>query len=385
MSLIRFPPSMAASSSASETTPLLGPATTGVKNERDLKIPGPSVFPLFCVIAAVLLERITYYGVLANLIVFLTYLNIPWSHAIVYVFVFTGMAWLMSTFGGFIGDVISGRYNAIWGSLLIYIGGAVVLVTVAYFQNFLEGKYQTFVKVLCLISLFIISIGEGAYKANISAFGAEQVEVHNDNVYRNYFNWYYWSINLGSFIAYSGIAYFQLKENFFSGFLIPLSCIFLATVVFCCGRRYYFINSPTGYFKKVYQIIKEARSRRRQDTNSRYSRLLSSRCHHTLTPTPPPTRFVTHVVRGPREFTWHLHYMATVKILDPLYTRKQTDDIGRYIIFLGALKTIHFQGQTKLLAYSTATTNHGTLLHCSVHVCVLTMFSFASPVQLIQV
>ena len=284
MSLVKFPPSnMASPSFSSETSPLLGSTSTDrvhrlVQKASHLNkaTPSPrlSVFPLVCVIAAVMLERITYYGVLANLILFLNSdITFTTNQTITVVLIFTGMAWFMSTVGGFIGDAYSGRHNAIWGSMLIYIVGASWLPALAYFSE--EGKrkrlfHNSVFQVLTCLSLLVISVGEGAYKANISAFGAEQLERHDDDIYRRYFNWYYWSINLGSFIAYSAIAYLQLRVSYFVGFLVPLGCIFMATCVFCCGRSYYIVHPPTGNFKNVYNIIKEARNRKNQNA-SRYS------------------------------------------------------------------------------------------------------------------
>ena len=253
---------MTSSSSANETRPLL-PGYADSFPENRTTSHARRVAPLVCVIGAVFLERTTYYGVLANLVYYLMKMGFPAHHAVEIVLVFTGLAWFMSTIGGFIGDAFSGRYNAIWGSLLIYLLGGAVLVASAYFQG--HSNFNGVAKGYCLFALLIISVGEGAYKANISAFGAEQVEGHTDSVYRNYFNWYYWSINLGCLFAYSGIAYLQMAVGYLPGFIVPLCCIFLATIVFCCGRKVYTVNSPTGYFRKVYQIVKEARSRRHDD------------------------------------------------------------------------------------------------------------------------
>lgn len=231
-----------------------------------------SLFPLACIILAVVLERITFYGILANLVLYLINMTkFSQSAAVGTVMIFTGMAWLMSTVGGIVADSYSGRYNAVWGSLMIYIVGAGMifysaLLTVTQYPVS-DGCNQLIV----LLALLVISIGEGAYKANITAFGADQLQGHDDNRYRRFFNWYYWGINLASFTAYAGLAYIEQKFTFSLAFGILLACIALASVVFCVCRSHYITQPPAGHLlKKMYHIVKEARLKKKE-ASTRYN------------------------------------------------------------------------------------------------------------------
>ena len=281
MSLKTFPPSemVSTSSVSDERTPLMrsvsalnGSRSTSSANLQQSTTRGHmpsqtrsenSFLPLACILLTVVLERITFYGILANLVLFLiNKTHFSQSVSIGIVFGFTGLAWLMSTLGGIIADSYSGRYNAVWGSLLIYIVG----VGMIFASALITEPFRTCYQLIALLALLVISIGEGAYKANVTAFGGDQLQGQDDARYRRFFNWYYWSINVASFIAYAGIAYVEQQEKFVIGFSILLGCIALASVIFCVCRSRYIIHRPTGHIlKKMFSIIKEARLRKKEE------------------------------------------------------------------------------------------------------------------------
>ena len=292
MSLRNFPPSemVSTSSFTDETTPLMR-SISGLRNQssehlqQSIIVHGylssqkrtqGSMFTLTCILLTVVLERITFYGILANLLLFLiNETDFSQSASIGIVFTFTGLAWLMSTIGGIVADSYIGRYNAVWGSLLIYVVGVGMISTSALITK--DGdRFVAFntrpdlYKSLALLALFVISVGEGAYKANVTAFGGDQLQVQDDTTYRRFFNWYYWSINFASFAAYTGIAYVEQAYTFTIGFGILFGCIVLASVTFCVCRSRYFCQPPSGHIlKKMYDIIKEAR-RKKKEQATRY-------------------------------------------------------------------------------------------------------------------
>ena len=227
-----------------------------------------SFFPLVCVLLTVVLERLVFYGIVANLLIFLiNETQFGQSISIGIVFIFTGLSCLMSTVGGTVGDSYSGRYNAVWGSLLVYIVGIGMIFSSTYFSK--NEEYHIIVHVLCLVSLFIISTGEGAYKANVTAFGGDQLRGQDEQRYRRFFNWYYWSINIGSFLGFSVIAYVEQVKSFKVGFGILFGCIVLAAVIFYICKSRYISHPPTGHIvKKIYNIIKEAKQKKKEEENN---------------------------------------------------------------------------------------------------------------------
>lgn len=293
MSLEAFPPSNMTSPASDEKTPLMrsvsasndGLHTSGnlqhskpFTTQRHLPSQVPaqnSFFPLVFVLLTVVLERIVFYGIVANLLLFLineTQFNQSISTGLV--FLFTGLSCLMTAVGGTVGDSYSGRYNAVWGSLLVYIVGIGMICSSAIFSQLHEKAprkelYRILAHVFCLVSLFIICTGEGAYKANVTAFGGDQLKGQDEQRYRRFFNWYYWSINIGSFLGFSVIAYVEQVKSFTMGFGILFGCIVLAAVIFCICKSRYISHPPTGHIvKKIYNIIKEAKQKKREEENS---------------------------------------------------------------------------------------------------------------------
>ncbi|KAL9981186.1 hypothetical protein ACROYT_G009856 [Oculina patagonica] len=288
MSLRTFPPEMSSTSGLDEKTPLIRSISTSndalnrrsssysqhltAPRQQPSQIPTQNSFlPLVCVLLTVVLERIAYYGILANLLLFLiSETKFNQSVSVVIVFCFTGLALFMSTVGGIVGDSYSGRYNAVWGSLLVYIVGIGMIFYSAFIsERYANGHLKTYYPLLALFSLLIISIGEGAYKANVTAFGGDQLRGQDEQRYRRFFNWYYWSINVGSFVGFSAIAYVEQVESFTTGFAILFGSIVLASVIFSICKSRYISHPPTGHIlKKIYSIIKEAKQKKREEEDS---------------------------------------------------------------------------------------------------------------------
>ena len=62
---------------------------------------------------------------------------------------------------------------------------------------------------------------------------------------------FYWFINAGALVAYSGVAYIQQNISFEIGFLIPLISMFVSLIVFVVAKKQYVITQPGGKSKKV--------------------------------------------------------------------------------------------------------------------------------------
>lgn len=279
MSLVNFPPeNMDSDLTSGERSPLLNHTILSQNDSRPMvtltatRTDTSTCFPLVCIVLTVFFERITYYSIVSNLLLFLAGdLDIESPLTVVALFVFFGLAWLTSTVGGIIGDTVSGRYNAIWGSMLIYAYGTIILPVVALLSNHykkivkFDTDYSSFTVPIVLIALFIVSIGEGAYKANIAAFGADQLTSHDETVYRKFFNYFYWSINLGSLVAYSAVTYIQLKHGFFIGLAIPVVTLLFALLTFSLARTNYVVNPVVeNYLANIFNIVREARKKTKE-------------------------------------------------------------------------------------------------------------------------
>ena len=64
-------------------------------------------------------------------------------------------------------------------------------------------------------------------------------------IYHVYFR-FYWMVNLGSIIAFTGVAYIQQNISFFWGYLIPAVSMILALAVFVGPKNLYIKTNPNG-------------------------------------------------------------------------------------------------------------------------------------------
>ncbi|XP_076074028.1 solute carrier family 15 member 4-like [Mytilus galloprovincialis] len=203
------------------------------------------LFIVGCILMTELCERLTYYSVIANLILFCTStLDISSTGAARISLIFSGSVFIVPIFGGYVADAFVGKFNIILGCGLIYVIGLVLLPASAvdYKNNWfgLHNKISTETRRgLFLSSLVLIAIGTGGIKSNVGPFGAQQVENLGPKAVQSFFNWFYWFINVGAIIAYSGVAAVQQDVGFDVGFLIPLISMILALVIFVLNKSKY--------------------------------------------------------------------------------------------------------------------------------------------------
>jgi peptide/histidine transporter 3/4 len=81
------------------------------------------------------------------------------------------------------------------------------------------------------------AVGVGAVQANMTVFGAEQVRLQRSKT--RYFDIYYAAINTGGLIAFGGIAFLQIKKDYFIGYLVPGAFLIAAFILFIIGYKFY--------------------------------------------------------------------------------------------------------------------------------------------------
>jgi len=252
------------------------------KNEEDgmrNKTPtfGAKLPAVLCILLTEMCERLVYYGIAGNRLLFLTSepVSLDPTSASSVVLICSGVSYITPIFGGWVADSVAGKYNTLYGSILIYFLGTALLPVVAYdYSKNIGASYDLHEtgRWLCFsVSMLFISIGTGGIKANVAPFGAEQVQSLGPTAVGVFFNWFYWFINIGSLIAFTLIVYVQTEytNGFFWGYLILTAGILITALILISGRNKYIYKPPQGsIITDIFRIIAVAVKRKRSLKNA---------------------------------------------------------------------------------------------------------------------
>ena len=99
------------------------------------------------------------------------------------------------------------------------------------------------------IGLYLIALGTGGIKPCVSSFGADQFD-DTDSKERvkkgSFFNWFYFSINIGALISSSLLVWIQDNAGWGLGFGIPAVFMAIAIASFFSGTPLYRLQKPGG-------------------------------------------------------------------------------------------------------------------------------------------
>ncbi len=136
--------------------------------------------------------------------------------------------------GGWLSDRFFGKYRtALWLSIVYCIGHACL----AMFESNRSGFYT---------GLFLIAVGSGGIKPLISAFVGDQFDQSNKHKAKIVYDFFYWTINFGSFFASLLMPRVLASWGPAWAFGIPGILMAIATLVFWLGRNKYVHVPPTA-------------------------------------------------------------------------------------------------------------------------------------------
>ena len=224
----------------------------GVDGNGDVrKHPSKLLGVCLFILANELCERLAYNGLSTNLIVYFTeVIGLSKPVAAQQVNIWSGMCFVTGLLGAWVADEFLGRYRTIVWFSMLYLVGCILLTLSSFVPPMapIEGEANG---ASCLVPLFValylIALGTGGIKSNVSSFGADQFDVTIEQDKRekdSFFNWFYLVINVGSLISSTVVVYIQEDISWAIGFAVPTSFMALAIILFVLGSSSYKMSMP---------------------------------------------------------------------------------------------------------------------------------------------
>ena len=150
-------------------------------------------------------ERFSYYGMNSILVVFMTkYLMDSMGNSSVmqpaqaeaWYHTFVSALYFLPIVGAVLADAVFGKFWVVfWISIVYCLGHATLALIGTPVASMIEPRY------LLAIGLLLIAIGAGGIKPCVSTNVGDQFGESNKHLLTRVFNWFYFSINAGSFVS----------------------------------------------------------------------------------------------------------------------------------------------------------------------------------------
>ncbi|XP_026414077.1 protein NRT1/ PTR FAMILY 5.6-like isoform X1 [Papaver somniferum] len=203
-------------------------------------------------------ERLSYFVISTNLIVYLTkVVHQDLKTAAKNVNYWSGVTTMMPLLGGFLADAYFGRFWMVLISSTIYVLGLILLTMSELIPGLkpcdvvMSGSSTTTVchhrspkvhEVVFFIAIYLISIGTGGHKPSLESFGADQFDENHAQERKkkmSYFNWWNFGLCSGLILGVTVVAHIQQKISWAAGDIIITVVMIATIVVFCAGRPFY--------------------------------------------------------------------------------------------------------------------------------------------------
>ncbi|BFZ60054.1 hypothetical protein YB2330_001076 [Saitoella coloradoensis] len=171
----------------------------------------------------------------------------------------TFWSYVMPLLGGYVADTYWGRYKTICVSLAIAIFGHILMV-ISSIPNVIAQPNASIG--VFAVSLVIMGIGTGGFKANISPLVAEQyketrmtmqtlttgerVIVDPALTASRIYMYFYLMINIGALVGQIGMVYSEKWVGFWLAYTLPTCMLCLCPLVMWHGRNRYVTSPPQG-------------------------------------------------------------------------------------------------------------------------------------------
>ncbi|CAM8979466.1 unnamed protein product [Rhodiola kirilowii] len=216
-------------------------------------------------------ERMAYYGVSSNLVVYLTKkLHQGTVTSANNVTNWGGTIWLTPVLGAYIADAHLGRYWTFVIACIIYLSGMCLLTMAVSIPGLRPPsciekdvskcpKASTLQLTVFFAALYTLTIGTGGTKPNISTIGADQFDDFHPKEKSqklSFFNWWMFSIFFGTLFANTVLVYVQDNVGWTLGYGLPTAGLAISIVIFLTGTPFYRHRVPNGSpFTRMAKVI----------------------------------------------------------------------------------------------------------------------------------
>ncbi|GMN49034.1 hypothetical protein TIFTF001_018214 [Ficus carica] len=219
-------------------------------------------------------ERLAYQGVQANLVLYLTReFHQGTVKASNNVTNWIGTVLITPILGAYIADAYLGRFWTFLIASAIYLLGMVLLslavsvpglkppsCSTSHGDNVENCPEASSLQVgIFFLALYIIAVGGGGTKANISTLGADQFDEFEPREKKqklSFFNWWVFGVFFGFLIAETFVVYIQDNVGWTLGYSLPTGGIALGLLVFLVGVPFFRHRLPLGSpFTKMAKVF----------------------------------------------------------------------------------------------------------------------------------
>lgn len=204
-------------------------------------------------------ERFAAYGLRALLVLYLkSALKLPESTSIAIYSGFIALCYFSPLLGGYLADTVLGKWLTIIVFNGIYIVGALVLGATAFTPE----------QVGAFVGLFLIAVGTGGIKPNVSAFGAEQIDKKNKGLKDSFFNLFYWCINIGSALAFLTMPLIRGRAGYGWAYMTSFFAVVLSLTIFVVPSYNQVPPAKESAWAKLWRVFRACCARRAAGTGA---------------------------------------------------------------------------------------------------------------------
>ncbi|CAI0434573.1 unnamed protein product [Linum tenue] len=212
-----------------------------------------------------------YYGIATNLVVYLSKeLQEGTVQSANNVTNWAGTVWILPILGAYVADAHLGRFWTFAIASAVYFSGMILLTLAVSVPGLkpptcpngaaeCDKEVTPLQKGIFYCALYIVAVGTGGTKPNISTMGADQFDEFESKERTHklsFFNWWMFSIFFGTLFSNTFLVYLQDHVGWSLGYGVPTAGLGISILVFFLGTPLYRHKLPVGSpFTKMAQVL----------------------------------------------------------------------------------------------------------------------------------